>query len=209
MARKIDSTCSQCRRVSEKLFLKGEKCFGPHCAVTRRSYPSGQHGPNKKHRTKLSGYGKQLLEKQKVKEVYGILERQFANYVAEASIKTGDTSKFLLNYLESRLDNVVFRMGLGKSRSAARQIVNHGHVTVNGKKVDIASFRVRVGDVIGLTAKAKAKKIFEKIEEQLAKVEAPSWLAIEPKAITGKILNNPTVDHVNFDAKTIIEFYSR
>jgi len=158
---------------------------------------------------KLSSFGKQLREKQKVKRIYGLLERQFSNYVAEASRKTGDTSQFLLNYLESRLDNVVYRLGLAPSRSAARQLVNHGHILVNGKKIDIPSYRVKVGEVVALKEKTKTSKLFENISEKLAKLEAPSWLNPDPKTLSGKILNLPTAERPNFDTSLIVEFYSR
>lgn len=204
----LDRQCSQCRRAKEKLFLKGDKCAGPKCPMLKRPYAPGQHGPTSKMR-KLSGYGKQLKEKQEAKRIYGLRERQFANYVAEASSKTGDTGKFLLQYLESRLDNVVFRMGLAKSRALARQLVNHGHITVNGKKVDIPSYRVRVGEVIALPLKATKKKYFENMTETLSKIEAPSWLGVDAKSVSAKVLNTPSVGSIPFSAKAIIEFYSR
>lgn len=208
MATNLDRQCSQCRRAGEKLFLKGDKCIGPKCLMIKRAFPPGVHGNSKRH-PKVSGYGKQLAEKQKAKRSYGLMERQFANYITEASKKTGDTSKFLLNYLESRLDNVVYRMGLAKSRALARQLVSHGHITVNGKKVDIASYRVRVGEVIGLAEIAKSKKAFANIDEVLSKVEAPSWIAVDVKTRSAKILNTPALDNPPFNAKLIIEFYSR
>jgi len=203
MARNIKPKHKLCRQYGEKL------CDSPKCPVTRRSYPPGQHGPNQKGHKKLSGYGKQLREKQKVKAIYGIMERQFSNYVAEASKKTGDTSKYLLQYLESRLDNVVYRLGLVKSRAAARQLVSHGHVTVNQIKIDIPSYRVKVGQVIGLKDSSKASKLFENIGETIAKKEAPAWLAVDAQALSGKVLNTPALDNPNFDANAIIGFYSR
>jgi small subunit ribosomal protein S4 len=202
MARSIGPKHKLCRKYGEKL------CDSPKCPLTKRAYPAGQHGPNKK-RPKVSGYGKQLLEKQKVKRIYGILERQFSNYVAEASKKVGDTSKILLNYLESRLDNVVYRAGLASSRAAARQMVSHGHITVNGEKVDIPSYRVKVGQAVAASSKAKNKKLFEGIGEKLQKVEAPSWLGVDHKTTSAKVLNAPTVENPNFNPKAIIEFYSR
>lgn len=208
LTKKVTTYCAQCRRAGEKLFLKGDKCLTAKCPFAKRSYPPGQHGPNQKH-VKMSGYGKQLREKQKAKISYGLIERQFSNYVAEASGKTGDTSKYLLNYLESRLDNVVFRMGLGKSRANARQMVRHGLIVVNGKKVDIPSFRVRVGQVIGLSDLAKKKKGYTDLAEKMGKVEVPSWISADTKTLSGKVLNAPTVEKPNFNAKLIIEFYSR
>lgn len=209
MTQELDSKCSKCRRAGDKLFLKGDKCLGPKCPLLKRNFPPGQHGPTTKKHAKPSSYGRQLAEKQEAKRHYGLRERQFANYVAEASLKTGDTSKFLINYLEARLDNVIYRMGFAPSRSMARQIVSHGHVTVNGKKLDIASYRVKVGDEIALSAKAKTKKAFEKLAEKLAKYEAPSWLHVDASKFAAKVLNTPSVEVVPFNPKAIIEFYSR
>ena len=203
MARDLRPKHKLCRKFGEKL------CDSPKCPITRRSYPPGQHGPNQKGHKKLSSFGKQLREKQKVKRIYGLLEKQFSNYVAEASRKTGDTGKFLLNYLESRLDNVVYRLGLAPSRSAARQLVNHGHILVNGKKIDIASYRVKVGEVVTLKEKTRASKLFENISDKLAKLEAPSWLSPDAKNLSGKVLNFPTAENPNFDTSLIVEFYSR
>lgn len=188
--------------------LKGEKCLGPKCTLVKRNYPPGVHGQNKR-RSKQSVYGKQLVEKQRAKQIYGLRERQFANYVAEASKKTGDTGKFLIGYLESRLDNTVYRMGLAKSRAASRQLVSHGHIVVNGRKVNIASFRVKVGDEVALKESVKTSPLFDKVSEKLAKVEAPSWISLDAKNASAKILNAPTMEEAAFDAKTIIEFYSR
>lgn len=203
MARDLRPKHKLCRQYGEKL------CDSAKCPITRRSYPPGQHGPNRKHHAKISGFGKQLREKQKVKRMYGILERQFSNYVAEASKKTGDTSKILLNYLESRLDNVVYRAGLASSRAAARQMVTHGHVQVNGKKLDIPSYRVRVGEVVAANAGSQKKKLFEATAKTMETKEMPSWLAAEPAKLSAKVLNMPTVEMPNFDANLIIGFYSR
>jgi small subunit ribosomal protein S4 len=202
MARRITPKHKLCRKYGEKL------CDSAKCPLTKRNYPAGQHGQSQK-RAKVSGFGKQLLEKQKVKKIYGILERQFSNYVAEASKKVGDTSKILLQYLEARLDNVVYRLGLASSRAAARQLVNHGHISVNGQKVDIPSYRVKVGQVVAVSDKAKNKKVFEGISEKLQKVEAPAWLSVDAKSASGKVLNTPTIENPNFNPKAIIEFYSR
>ncbi len=202
MARKIGPKHKICRKYGEKL------CDSVKCPLTKRNYPSGQHGQTSK-RKKVSGYGKQLLEKQKVKSIYGLLEKQFSNYVEEASRKVGDTSKILLNYLESRLDNVVYRAGLAASRRAARQMVTHGHITVNGKKLDIPSYRVRIGEVISIITQSEKKKLFEGVAEKLQKVDAPAWLALDLKKAGAKVLNAPTVENPNFNPKAIIEFYSR
>lgn len=176
--------------------------------LAKRNFPAGQHGTQRK-RAKVSGYGKQLREKQKVKLTYGLKEKQFANYVAEAAKKTGDTSIFLLGYLEARLDNVLFRAGMAKTRPAARQAVSHGHVTVNGKKVDIASYRVKPGEIITIKEGAKKSKLYEGLAEAMSKKEAPAWLATDPKALSAKVVNKPTLEHPNFDANIIIGFYSR
>ncbi|MBI2037333.1 MAG: 30S ribosomal protein S4 [Candidatus Magasanikbacteria bacterium] len=202
MARDLKPKHKFCRKYGLKL------CDSPKCPVTKRSYAPGVHGNSKKH-TKQSVYGKQLFEKQKAKQLYGLLEKQFSNYVAEASNKTGDTAKFLVNYLESRLDNVMYRTGLASSRRAGRQLVSHGHVLVNGKKVNIPSYRVRVGEEIALAEKSKGRPLFAKISEKLAKVEAPGWLGLDSKKVSAKVLNAPTVDDPGYDAKSIIEFYSR
>jgi len=208
MSIKLNSKCAKCRRAGEKLMLKGEKCLSAKCPMTKRNYPPGMHGPNAR-RGKGSGYGKQLAEKQKAKRVYCLVEKQFANYVAEASRKVGDTSKYLTLYLESRLDNVVYRAGLAKSRMAARQMVGHGLIAVNGRKVDIPSCRVKVGDTVGVKSSAMGKKIFQGLSEKLAKYEAPSWLAVNAQSLSAKVLNPPSVDNPIFNAKVIIEFYSR
>jgi len=207
--KKITTECSQCRRAGEKLFLKGDKCSSPKCPVLKRNFPPGQHGPTARRGAKMSGYGKQLREKQKVKKMYGLMEKQFANYVEEASSKPGDTSKYLLIYLESRLDNAVYRAGFAKSRAGARQMVRHGSISINDKKVDIPSYRVKVGEVISLNSTVKNKKGFEGLSEKLAKVEAPAWLSVDSKEVKAKILNTPTVADANFNAKSIIEFYTR
>lgn len=203
MARDLRPKHKLCRQYGEKL------CDSVKCPLTRRSYPPGQHGPTRKHHAKISGYGKQLREKQKVKRIYGILERQFSNYVAEAAKKTGDTSKILLNYLESRLDNVVYRAGLATSRAAARQMVTHGHVQVNGKKLDIPSYRVRVGEIVAANTTSQKKKLFEATAKAMETKEMPSWIAAEPTKLQAKVLNMPTVEMPNFDANLIIGFYSR
>ncbi len=202
MARDLRPKHKACRRFGEKI------CDNVKCPTTRRNYPSGVHGEKQK-RAKLSSFAKQLREKQKVKQIYGILEKQFSNYVAEASKKTGDTSKILLNYLESRLDNVIYRLGFAQTRAAARQMVNHGHIAVDGKKVNIPSYRVKVGQTFAVKDGSKSRPLFKELGEKLGKVELPAWLSVEPKTLSGKVLNAPTVENPNFDAKSIVEFYSR
>ncbi len=202
MARDLKPKHKLCRQYGEKL------CDSPKCPITKRNYPAGQHGANRKH-AKLSGFGKQLREKQKAKALYGILERQFARYVAEAANKTGDTSKILLSYLEARLDNAVYRAGLAMSRRAARQLVSHGHIRVNDKKVDIASYRVKPGDILTIKESSKKSKNFAELGEKLAKLEAPSWLAVNAKNWEAKVVSAPALEEPQFNAKSIIEFYSR
>jgi small subunit ribosomal protein S4 len=209
MARNTEPKCKQCRREGEKLYLKGEKCLGPKCPVTRRAFPPGQHGPTS--RTRLTPYGIQLREKQKAKRIYGLMERQFRNYFEDAATKTGDTGIFLRQYLELRLDNAVYRLGFAKSRQQSRQMVGHGLLTVNGKDVDIPSFQMRPGDVIGIKDTKKAKKIFSEAKERLSKVQAPGWLALDLENLAGKVISRPTAEELDksFDAKLIVEFYSR
>ncbi|PIT87818.1 MAG: 30S ribosomal protein S4 [Candidatus Magasanikbacteria bacterium CG10_big_fil_rev_8_21_14_0_10_40_10] len=200
--------CTHCRRVGTKLFLKGEKCQGPKCLLIKRNFPSGVHGLKKK-RAKKSIYGRQLVEKQKAKEIYGLRDKQLFNYLKEASQKQGNSGDFLLRFLESRLDNTVFRMGLASSRAAARQMVNHGHIQVNGKKVDIPSFRVKVGQVIGVAKKSQTKPLFSKSVETMTKAEPVSWVGVMPDKLEAKILNEPTLDNCGFEVNAIVEFYSR
>ncbi len=208
MDSKMNKQCAQCRRVGTKLFLKGEKCGGSKCALIKRNYPAGVHGTNRK-RAKKSVYGRQLVEKQRAKEIYGLRERHLAKYMREAGKKVGNTGQYILNFLEARLDNVIFRMGLGDSRSQARQIVGHGHIQVNGKKVNIPSYRVKIGDVVGLTEGGKKKKLFEKAIEKLRKHEPVSWIHINPTDLSAKVLNVPTTVNPAFDVKLLIEFYAR
>jgi small subunit ribosomal protein S4 len=209
MARNLNARCAQCRREGEKLFLKGDRCNTTKCAIIRRGYPPGVHGP--KGKARLTGYGTQLREKQKAKRIYGILERQFNNYFKKAIKKKGDTSEFLLQLLEMRLDNVIYRLGLGKSRQQARQLVSHSLFVVNGKKVDIPSFQAKVGDIISIKPNAVKKKVFENLPQTIAKYEPPTWLSLDVAKLEGKVVRKPTKDDVKtpFDLKMIIEFYSR
>ena len=209
MARNLKAKCAKCRREGEKLFLKGERCYMAKCGAVRRGYPPGMHGPKGKPR--LTGYGTQLREKQKAKHIYGILERQFVNYFNKASQKKGDTSEFLLQLMETRLDNIVYRLGLAKSRQQARQLVNHGLFLVNGKKVTIPSYSVKEGDIISVKQSALSKKIFQNLVQFLQKYEVPVWLALDAAKFEGKVLRKPTKEDVKnqFDLKMIVEFYSR
>ena len=212
MARLTGPKCRQCRREGEKLFLKGEKCFTSKCPVVRRAFPPGAHGPTQGARKpKMSGFGKQLREKQKAKRIYGIFERQFRNYVIKASEKTGDTGEILKQMLEMRLDNVIYRLGLAKSRAQARQLVAHGHFTVNGKKVTIPSIQVRLDDTIVVHVSDKDGKYFENLKPSLEKITPPSWLSLDTNNLSARVVSRPQGMELGdaFSAKPIVEYYSR
>jgi small subunit ribosomal protein S4 len=181
MARNLDAKCRQCRREGEKLFLKGEKCFTDKCAVERRAYAPGQHG--QKSGARLSDYGKQLREKQKVRRTYGILERQFRLIYAEAARSKGVTGERLLQILESRLDTVVYRMGFGASRNEARQVVRHNGIMVNGKRVNIPSYPVRPGDVIEVSGKAKSQLRIQASSTAAESRGLPEWMEVDTKGL--------------------------
>lgn len=209
MARNIDSKCKQCRRVGEKLFLKGERCFSPKCAMVKRNYAPGFHGP--KGRKRLSDYGLQLQEKQKAKKYYGLLEKQFRLIYEKASKKQGDAGKNFLKALEMRLDNVIFRLGLATSRAQARQLVNHGHFTVNGKKASIPSFSVKLGQVIKIKKGSQNSRYFKNLEAKLKKAERPSWLNFDASELSSKVLHEPKDTDLpqNLNVQMIIEYYSK
>ena len=207
MARYLDSKCRLCRREGTKLFLKGERCFSPKCPLEKKgAVAPGQHGL--KMRRRLSEYGVQLREKQKAKRTYGVLERQFRRYFKKAFKKRGITGEALLQLLESRLDNVVYRLGFVPSRSVARQLVHHGHILVDGKKVDIPSYQVKPGQVINLNPKAMKIEVVKKSLAEKKK-EIPSWL--QKKAAVGKIIRLPTREEIGADIaeQLIVEYYSR
>ena len=209
MARYINAVCRLCRREGEKLFLKGTKCFTEKCPVSRRSYAPGQHGENK--RRKLSNYGIQLREKQKVRRIYGVLEKQFRRYFKIASKTKGVTGKVLLQLLERRLDNVVFRLGLAVSRSQGRQIVRHNQIYVNSKRVNIPSYLVNKDALIQLKTKEKAlAKIKENLE--ISKDRAvPGWLEFKPSELTAKVLRLPEKEDIQqpIQEQLIVELYSK
>jgi small subunit ribosomal protein S4 len=209
MARNTEPKCKQCRREGEKLYLKGEKCLGPKCPVTRRAFPPGQHGPTS--RARITPFGVQLREKQKAKRLFGMMERQFRNYFEKAASRQGDTGVFLKQFLELRLDNVVYRAGFARSRAQARQLVNHGLFTVNAKAIDIPSYQTRPGDVVAVKENKLTKGAFKETKERLAKHQAPGWMAIEADKLSAKVLNRPTPEELekSFDSKLIVEFYSR
>lgn len=201
--------CKVCRRSGEKLFLKGERCYTAKCGVIRRAYPPGQQG--KARRVRLTDYGLQLREKQKIRRNYGILERQFVNYVKDAVSQKGNSVEILLSALERRLDNVVYRAGLASSRRSARLLVNHGHFKVDGKRMDIPSYQVKVGQVVSVKESSKKSNYFKNLGEQPAKIEIPSWFVLNFGKLEIKIVSEPTSKEVMLvaDIKPVIEYYSR
>lgn len=208
MARTIEPDCRQCRREGCKLFLKGERCTTKKCAMERRPVIPGQHG-NSKRRVAFSEYGTQLREKQKVKRMYGVLEKQFREYYELASKMKGVTGENMLSLIERRLDNVVYRMGIGASRKQARQIVNHGLITVNGKRVNIASYRIKAGDEIAIKENKQDNEMFKSLRG--SKVVMPKWVEFDTNTFVGKIVTLPTREDVDQDIKEqlIVELYSR
>ena len=207
MARYTGATCRLCRREGMKLFLKGDRCYTDKCAFVRRSYAPGQHGAAKK---KLSNYGVQLREKQKVKRIYGVLETQFRNLYARADKMAGMTGVNLLSLLERRLDNVVYRMGLASSRKEARQLVGHGHFLLNGHKADIASMTVKPGDVITVKERSKSSAKFKALVEANTKV-APKWLETNLEEMSAKVVALPAREDIDLEIAEhlIIELYSK
>lgn len=209
MGRYIDSVCRQCRREGEKLFLKGDRCYSEKCAVERKPYPPGAHGQGR--RQKPSEYGVQLREKQKTRKIYGVLEKQFRNYFKKADRQQGITGENLLVLLERRLDNVVYRLGFASSRAEARQLVNHGHFTINGKKASIPSMMVRVGDVIQVRENSKESHKFQELKEQAAYKTPPEWLSVDVENLTGSVLAYPLREQIDtaVNEQLIVELYSR
>lgn len=209
MARNLDPKCRQCRREGEKLFLKGEKCFTDKCAIERRSYAPGQHG--QKSGQRLSGYGVQLREKQKIRRLYGVLESQFRKTYAEADRRKGQTGENLLQLLEGRLDAVAYRMGFGASRAEARQVVRHNGVLVNGKRVNIPSYTVRPGDEIQLTDSARNQLRVKAALEAAESRGFPEWLAVDIKAGKGTLKAYPQRAELpaTLNEGLVVELYSR
>ena len=209
MARNLDPKCRQCRREGEKLFLKAEKCFTDKCSVDRRTYAPGQHG--QKSGQRLSGYGTQLREKQKIRRIYGILERQFRRIFASAEGRKGQTGENLLQLLEGRLDNVTYRMGFGGSRAEARQLVRHKGVLVNGRKVNIPSYGVRPGDVIQMTEGAHAQLRTKAAVESAESRGFPEWLEVDAKAGKGVFKAYPQRSELpaTINEGLVVELYSR
>ncbi len=206
MAKYIEADCRLCRREGTKLFLKGERCLSKKCAMERRPVVPGQHGMARK---KFTEYGRQLREKQKVKRAYGLLEKQMHAYYEEAERLNGVTGETMLSLIERRLDNVVYRMGIGSSRAEARQIVNHGHICVNGKRVNIPSYQVKAGDVIAIKENKRQKEMFKELKE--VKVVMPKWLEFDSTKLEGRILELPKRDDIDLaiEEHLIVELYSR
>jgi len=208
MARYTDASCRLCRREGEKLFLKGERCYTNKCSITRRPYAPGQHGQQKK---KVSEYGMQLREKQKARRFYGVLESQFRKYFGMAVNQKGITGENLLKILESRLDNVVYRLGLATSKPEARQLVTHAHYTLNGKKVNIPSILVNPGDVVAVTSKFKSSEKTKSIVDIAGGKVVPKWLEFDAENLVGKIVSLPAREDIDLPVREhlIVELYSK
>jgi len=206
MAKYTGADCRICRREGQKLFLKGDRCTSVKCAIEKRPKPPGQHGMGRK---KVNEYGLQLREKQKTKRAYGLLEKQFRAYYDEAARRKGVTGEVMLSLLETRLDNVVYRMGIGSSRAAARQIVNHGHITVNDKSVNIPSYQVKVGDIVAIKENKKESVFIKELKG--AKIVMPKWLDFDTETFVGKILQVPEREDIDLtiNERLIVELYSK
>jgi len=211
MARNLSPKCKLCRRAGEKLFLKGDRCGTPKCAMVRRAYPPGVHGQKKRRRAR-SEFGEQLAMKQKINRIYGVLEKQLKKYFKDVKNKPGVTGDLLMQKLEMRLDNVIFRAGFATSRQQARQLVRHSHFTVNGKRMNMPSYEVKVGDVIGVKAGKLKKEYFKNTEEAMAgRQNVLGWLEVDIQQKMIKIKSKPTKDDVGMelDVQMAIEYYSR
>ena len=210
MARYIGPVCRLCRREGMKLFLKGERCHSEKCAVEKRNFAPGQHGKDRK--PKIVGYGLQLREKQKARRIYGLLERQFRNQFEKASQAKGITGEMLLANLERRLDNVIYRMGFGTSRAQCRQIVRHGHVQVNGRKVNIPSFQVKTNDIVEVREKSKKNPTILAACDATAHAPTPNWLEVDREALRGRVVGAPKRDElvqIQLNEQLIVELYSK
>jgi small subunit ribosomal protein S4 len=208
LARYKDPVCRLCRREGIKLYLKGDRCYSSKCALDRRGYAPGQHG---QMRRKLSEYGLQLREKQKARRIYGILEKQFRNYFEKAAAQKGVTGENLLRLLETRIDNVVYRMGFAASRPQARQLVRYGHVEVNGKRVTIPSYQVKVKDIVAIRENSRSLPFFKEIAEQGAAKVAPAWVSVNYDTLTGEIISLPKREDIDVPIQEhlIVELYSK
>ena len=206
MARYTGAVCRQCRREGQKLFLKGERCYSSKCAIERRNYAPGQHGQARK---KQSDYGIQFREKQKAKRFYGVQETQFRNLYEKAVKRPGKAGENLMILLETRMDNVVFRLGFASSRKEARQLVTHGHFTVNGKKADIPSMELKAGDVIRVKEKSQSSPKFKEVKEM--SITVPSWMSVDVEKLEGKIVNIPSRADIDTPVAEhlIVELYSK
>lgn len=211
MARYTDAVCKLCRREGQKLFLKGERCVSPKCAVDRRPFPPGEAGRRNVMRRKVSDFGIQLREKQKARRMYGVMERQFRRYFKEASRRKGQTGGILLELLESRLDNVVYRFGFADSRAQARQLVRHGHFAVNGRKTNIPSFLVSPNDQISVRDKSRSKTYFRERAQILGSASPPTWLSLDATNLNGTVTSAPERDEIGvlLNEQLIVEYYSR
>jgi small subunit ribosomal protein S4 len=213
MARYTQSVCKLCRREGEKLFLKGERCFTPKCAFERRAYAPGQHGGRFSHtrRRRESDYNRQLRAKQKARRIYGILEKQFRRFFAMAVKQRGLTGVNLLQLLESRLDNIIFRMGFAVNRTQARQMVNHGHIVVNGRKTNIPSMILKEGDTLTIREESRKNGLFQDIGEKAEKTNCVLWIERDLKTLSGRILRLPERGEIdgNLNEQLIVEYYSR
>lgn len=209
MARYTEPVCRLCRREGQKLFLKGDRCYSNKCAVDRRPHPPGMHGQSRGK--KPTEYGIQLREKQKARRIYGVMEKQFRGYFKKAARQKGRTGENLLRLLERRLDNVVYRFGFAASRPEARQFVTHGHITVNGKRVDIPSYLVNVGEVISFKEKSREINRIKELTEALADRTVPAWLSLDTEAVTGTVIQMPSREDVQIpiEEHLIVERYSR
>jgi len=210
MARSIDAKCRKCRRAGEKLFLKGDRCATPKCGIVRRAYAPGVHG--KKVARNFSEYGTQLMVKQKIKRIYGVLEKQFRKHFEEVENKPGATGDLLMTRLEMRLDNVVYRLGFASSRAQARQLVNHGLISVDGKKNTIPSSEVKIGKVISINSNKAEKNYFKNLNQTIKnKKDFPNWISFDAKSLAGKIIKLPERNDtgINVDAQVVVEYYSR
>jgi small subunit ribosomal protein S4 len=212
MARYTDPVCRLCRREGVKLFLKGERCLSPKCAMEKRAFPPGDHGKANTFRRKVSDYGMQMREKQKARRIYGVLERQFRRYFGEAERRRGMTGANLLTVLESRLDNVVYRLGFADSRAQARQLVCHGHFEVNGRKTDIPSFLVNVGDIVSVRESSRNASYFKDRAQIMQGIRrTPAWLGLDLAAMRGSVAALPGREEIEIplNEQLIVEFYSR
>ncbi|MEZ4650182.1 MAG: 30S ribosomal protein S4 [Candidatus Eisenbacteria bacterium] len=209
MGRYTESVCRLCRREGIRLYLKGDRCYSDKCAIERRSYPPGEHGQSR--RSKVSPYGQQLREKQKARRIYGVMERQFRNYFKKASKKQGVTGEILLQLLETRLDNLVYRLGIAPSRNAARQLVKHGHVVVNGRRADIPSYHVRPGDTISVRENSKKLDYIKDAVANRRRTEMQGWLSFDEKDMSGVLLQVPSREDipVPVQEQLIVELYSK